>query len=164
MAPHSCRYKGYSIEADRTRQELDIAEAQLRDYQARLGRSFPHEQYLSRLTALRDQLKAALSGLPPEPGAEPLPVAELSDSIKALKAAHTIEAEPQRTVSRQVSAEEPVTACIRRQGEAISCTMTGSHSGATSLSAGQAPPASEGPKWQHRLADVSPNGSAPQSM
>ena len=43
------------------RQDLAIAEGQLRDYQARLGKPFPHDAYLSELTSLRDQLKAGLS-------------------------------------------------------------------------------------------------------
>ena len=62
--------EGYGPEADRTRQDLAIAESQLRDYQAHLGAPFLHEAYLSELTVLRDQLKAALSGKMPEPGGE----------------------------------------------------------------------------------------------
>ncbi len=45
----------------RVRQDLSIAESQLRDYQARLGKPFLHDVYLSELTSLRDQLKAGLS-------------------------------------------------------------------------------------------------------
>ena len=56
-----------------------------------------------------------MSGVAPEDGAEPPNVAELAERIKALKAAHTIEAAPQRTGKRRVSAEEPVTARIRRR-------------------------------------------------
>src|ERR1700722_20508531 len=52
----------YGSECVRVRQELTIAESQLRDYQARLGKPFAHEDYLAGLTELRDQLKAALSG------------------------------------------------------------------------------------------------------
>ena len=77
---------GYGSECDRIRQDLGIAEAQLRDYQARLGKPFPHDAYLAELTALRDQLKAGLSGAAPEPGSEPEPsVAELAEQIKALQ-------------------------------------------------------------------------------
>ena len=61
----------YASECDRIRQDLAIAEAQLRDYQARLGAPFPHDAYLAELTALRDQLKAGLAGEPAEDGAEP---------------------------------------------------------------------------------------------
>lgn len=39
--------------------------------------------------------------------------------IKALKAAHTIEATPERIGKRRGSAEEPVTARIRRRMEAL---------------------------------------------
>jgi hypothetical protein len=55
--------KGYADECARIRQDLSIAESQLRDYQARMGTAFPHEAYLSELTALRDQLKAGLAGI-----------------------------------------------------------------------------------------------------
>ena len=52
----------YGSECARVRQDLAIAESQLRDYQARLGKPFLHDAYLSELTTLRDQLKAGLSG------------------------------------------------------------------------------------------------------
>ena len=111
----------YRSECDRVRQDLGIAESQLRDYQARLGKPFFHDAYLSELTTLRDQLKAGLSGTTPGPGtAEPLPsVSELAEQIKALKAMHTIEVSPQRVRQKHGSAEEPVTARIRRRTEAV---------------------------------------------
>ena len=46
-----------------------------------------------------------------------MPVAELAERIKALKAAHTIEAAPTRTAARRIAAEVPVTARIRRRSE-----------------------------------------------
>jgi N12 class adenine-specific DNA methylase/predicted RNA methylase len=98
-------------------QDLAIAQGQLRDHQARLGMPFPHDGYLSGLTGLRDQLKAGLSQATPEPGATP--VAELAERIKSLKAAHTIDAAPERTIRRRLAAEEPVTARIRRRSEEI---------------------------------------------
>lgn len=108
----------YGSDCDRVRQDLGIAESQLRDYQARLGKPFPHDAYLSDLTTLRDLLKACLSGTNPEPGAEPqLDFAELAERIKTLNAAHTIEATPGRAGKRPCSAEEPVTARIRRRAE-----------------------------------------------
>ena len=89
---------GYGSECDRVRQDLAIAESQLRDYQARLGKPFLHDAYLSELTALRDQLKAGLSGRAAGARAPSRPsVSELAEQIKALKAAHSIEATPQRT-------------------------------------------------------------------
>ena len=111
---------GYGPECDRIRQDLAIAESQLRDYQARLGAPFLHDGYLSELTALRDQLKAGLSGKTPEPGSEPPPsVSELAARIKGLKAAHNIEATPQRARQKQSTAEEPVTARIRRRTKPV---------------------------------------------
>lgn len=96
-----------------TGQELAIAEGQLRDHEARSGRTFPHDAYLGELTNLRDRLKASLALATPEPGQEP--VSELADRIKALRAAHMIEGPPERTSARRVTAELPVTARIRRR-------------------------------------------------
>jgi N12 class adenine-specific DNA methylase/SAM-dependent methyltransferase len=108
----------YGSQCDTTRQELAIAEGQLRDYQSRLGAPFPHDAYLAELSQLRDQLKAGLSNAASEPGVESsTPVAELAERIKTLKSTHTIEAAPQRTGSRRTAAEEPVTARIRRRIE-----------------------------------------------
>ncbi len=59
---------GYGSERDRVGQDLAIAEGQLRDYQARLGKPFTLDSYLSELTALRDRLKAGLSATSHEPG------------------------------------------------------------------------------------------------
>jgi hypothetical protein len=110
---------GYGSEVVRVRQDLAIAESQLRDYQARLGKPFPHEAYLSALTELRDQLKTKLSATGHEPDeSKEASASDLADTIKSLKAANTIEATPQRVRQKQSSAEEPVTARIRRRTEA----------------------------------------------
>lgn len=110
----------YVSECERVRQELTIAENQLRDYHARHGVPFAHEPIVSRLTALRDQLKAVLSGAAAEPQNDPLPSAsELAEQIKALKAVHTIEGAPVRLRQRRSTAEEPVTTRIRRRMEAV---------------------------------------------
>jgi len=118
-----------SPECDRVQRDLGIAEAQLRDYHARLGKPFPHDAYLSELTALRDQLKAGLSGAAHEAGKEEGPsVSEVAERIKSLKAANTIEATPQRNRQKQSTAEEPITARIRRRTERMSASdpFTGS--------------------------------------
>ncbi|MGP0066475.1 MAG: helicase-related protein [Isosphaeraceae bacterium] len=110
---------GYGTERDRVQRDLGIAESQLRDYQARLGKPFLHDGYLAELTALRDQLKAGLSGAAHEPGKDEEPsVSELAERIKALKAAYCIEATPQRDRQKHSAAEEPITARIRRRHEA----------------------------------------------
>ena len=81
---------GYESECVRPRQDLAIAESQLRDYDSRLGKPFVHEGYLSELTGLRDQLKVGLSGATREPGKEEGPsVSEIAERIKALKAGHS---------------------------------------------------------------------------
>jgi hypothetical protein len=104
--------RGYRVESERTQQELTVAEGQLRDYQARVGQAFTHAAYLDQIAALRDKLKAGLSGSEQKEG-EPT-VAELAEKIKALRAANTVEAAPTRAATRRLSAEEPVTLRIRR--------------------------------------------------
>jgi hypothetical protein len=107
---------GYGFECVRVRQDLAIAESQRRDYRERLGKPFVHEAYLSELTALRDQLKASLSGGNAESDDESGPsVFGLAEKIETLKSANTIEATPQRARQKQTAAEEPVTARIRRR-------------------------------------------------
>ncbi len=111
---------GYGPECLRVRQDIGIAESQLRDYQAQLGKPFTLDAYLSELTALRDQLRAGLSGAAYQSDKEEGPsVSELAEKIKALKAAHTIEATPQRIRQKHSTAEEPITARIRRKTEAL---------------------------------------------
>jgi N12 class adenine-specific DNA methylase/predicted RNA methylase len=105
----------YQAQWDAVRQELAIIQAQLRDHQARIGRTFPHDAYRAELTGLRDQLKAGLSQSTPEQDKQPMPIAEIADRIRTLKAGHTIDAGPGRTAVRRVVAEEPVTARIRRR-------------------------------------------------
>lgn len=105
----------YAAEIARTKQDLAIAESQLRDYQARVGKPFSHDDYLSKLMVLRDQLKGRLTKSVHGADDEGPDAAELAEQIKALKAANTIEASPQRPRQKQATAEEPVTARIRRQ-------------------------------------------------
>ncbi len=117
---------GYGAVCDSARQDLAIAESQLRDYRTRLGAPFSHDSYLSELAALRDQLKTGLSGAASEPGADPLAeVPVLAERIKTLRAAHTIEATPDRTQRKRVEAEEPVTARIRRRTLAVTAPLPG---------------------------------------
>jgi N12 class adenine-specific DNA methylase len=105
----------YQGQLSSAKQDLAIAEAQLRDYHARIGQAFAHAAYMEELTELRDRLKASLSGSKTEQAANTLPPAsETAEKIKALKAAHSIEAAPTRlTGHSSISAEPPVTARIR---------------------------------------------------
>jgi hypothetical protein len=130
----------YAFECRRTRQDLDIAQSQLRDFQARHGQTFAHEAYQAKLTTLRDLLKAALSGTEQQEGAAS--AAEIAGQIKALRTENTVEVAPQRTGKRRASAEEPVTARILRRAEAGSAASTKEEGGA------------EG--WQRRMAALKP--------
>jgi N12 class adenine-specific DNA methylase len=107
----------YEARLAETRDDLALAETQLRDYQSRYGAEFSHGDYLSQLTNLRNRLKAVLSNEPVEESGEAHPPAhELADKIKALKAANTIEATAERTGNRgPIAAVEPVTTRIRRR-------------------------------------------------
>jgi hypothetical protein len=114
---------GYGSEYVRVRQDLAIAESQLRDYRERLGKPFLHDAYLSELTSLRDQLKAGLSATAHDATNENGPtVSELAERVKALKAANTIETTPQRDRQKRATAEEPITARIRKRQEANSAS------------------------------------------
>jgi N12 class adenine-specific DNA methylase len=105
---------GYHRQCDAVRQDLVIAEGQLRDHQARIGKPFAHDADFDELKSLRDQLQAALSGTPPESGG-PVPAAsELSKRIQQLKASRTIEPAPERRGSNRARGESPVTSRLRR--------------------------------------------------
>jgi len=130
----------YGFECLRVKQDLGIAESQLRDYQARLGKPFLHDSYLSELTRLRDQLKAGLSATAQMQDDEAGPsVSELAERIKALKAAHSIEATPQRVRQKHSTAEEPVTARIRRRQEANPVSVQAAEPDTATSEAGAAP-------------------------
>jgi hypothetical protein len=94
-----------------TETELALARTQLADYEARLGQPFAHAAYEQQLTALRDQLKVALSGTPKD--GEPS-TAEVAEQIKTLRASHAIEAAPAR-----LRAEKPKVAVVRRTPERV---------------------------------------------
>lgn len=98
----------YAEEEAKTTRDMEIAQGQLRDYEARLGGTFGHDAYLQELTNLRDSLEAALSST-----TQAFDTESIVASIKALKAAHTIEAAPERTAQRKRSSiEEAVTTRI----------------------------------------------------
>ena len=108
----------YQGQIDTTRQDLAIAEGQLRDHQARLGRAFAHDAYLAELTGFTRPAQGRTVAGDARAAGTP-PVAELAERIKSLKAAHTIDAAPERTAPRRIAAEEPVTARIRRRTESM---------------------------------------------
>jgi hypothetical protein len=119
--------KNYAPEVARVKQDLGIAEAQLRDFQTRLGVPFIHEAYLEKLTALRDLLKAALVGTTTDSNPGPLPTsADFAAQIQSLKATQTIGAAPPRVSRFSAFAEQPVTAQIRRRSEIAQLAQTGS--------------------------------------
>ena len=51
----------YESRCEECRRDLALSEVKLRDFEARLGGAFPHERYIEELSALRDELKVALS-------------------------------------------------------------------------------------------------------
>jgi hypothetical protein len=131
----------YSSECVRAKQDLSIAESQLRDFQARLGKPFLHDAYLSELTSLRDQLKGGLSGAARDHDNDEEPSAsDLAEKIKALKAANSIEAMPQRVRQKHSSAEEPVTARILRRAKTLPATDTVLQPGAAKSPIGKPTP------------------------
>jgi hypothetical protein len=107
-------------ERDKATRDLAIAQGQLRDYEARLGAGFAHATYLEALTGLRHQLEAALSRTAHEGADASLPtVGALVERLKALQAAHTVEAVPERaTPRRTATVEEAITTRIRQREQA----------------------------------------------
>ncbi len=111
---------GYEDDCNRVRQDLAIAESQLRDYQANLGRLFPHETIFAEMTLLRDRLRACLSGTQTDPATEgQATVSELAERIKSLKSTSATAAISERQGGTRSVAEEPVTTRIRRKLEVI---------------------------------------------
>jgi N12 class adenine-specific DNA methylase len=106
---------GYGRECAELRQDLGIAEGQLRDYQQRLGQPFAQESYRDQLASLRDQLKAALSNRATEqnPNAATSAV-ELAEKIKSLRAAHAGVAVAERAPHQERAAAEPIVTRIRK--------------------------------------------------
>jgi N12 class adenine-specific DNA methylase len=111
-------FASYESTCDEVRRELALSEVKLRDFETRLGATFPHERYIEELSALRDELKVALSATPQE-GAQPKtrPSGELSDLINGLKSSHTVEALPMKRPGPGARSERPVTARIRETVE-----------------------------------------------
>jgi hypothetical protein len=107
-------------EREKARRDLAIAQGQLRDYEARLGTTFAHAGYLATLTDLRHQLEAALShAARAEAEASVPPVGVLVERLKALHAAHTLEAAPERSAPRHsTTLEEAITTRIRQREQA----------------------------------------------
>jgi N12 class adenine-specific DNA methylase/tRNA G46 methylase TrmB len=81
----------YAEQRAQAERERALAETQLADYQARMGKVFAHGAYQEELTALRDQLKVALSEGDGEPTS-----GELAERIRVLRAGQVVEAPPVR--------------------------------------------------------------------
>jgi N12 class adenine-specific DNA methylase len=115
-------FASYESRCEELRRELALAGVKLRDFEARLGGAFPHERYIEELSALRDELRVALSAtLQAQEGAEPKTrtAGELSDLINGLKEAQTVEALPPKRPGTAARAERPVTARIRAMAEPL---------------------------------------------
>ena len=104
-------------ERDTARRDLAIAQGQLRDYEARLGTGFTHAAYLEALTTLRNQLEAALASTAQDGAEGSLPsVGALVERLKALHAAHTLDAAPERAAPRPTATvAEAITTRIRQR-------------------------------------------------
>lgn len=111
-------FASYEAKCEEVRRDLALTETKLRDFGARLGGSFPHERYMAELSALRDELRVALSATPQE-GTEPMGrmAGELAGLIEALKGTQTVEAVPVRRPTAAARLERPVTARISREAE-----------------------------------------------
>jgi hypothetical protein len=112
-------FTSYGPQSDEVRRELALTEVKLRDFGARLGAMFPHERYIEDLSALRDELRLALSATPQEGiGPKTRTSDELSGLIQALKDSHAVEAVPAKRPGAATRSERPVTGRIRARHEA----------------------------------------------
>jgi hypothetical protein len=130
--------RGYEEAEESTRQELALAESQLKDFQTRQGAAFAHEAYLKELAGMREQLRIALSGAEVKEGES---AADIAGRIKALRNQNSVEPVPERE-ARTMAAEEPVTARIRRRA--------GERSAANGEDRQES---NDDSKWQRRLAE-----------
>ena len=99
------------------RQDLAVAEGQLRDYRVSLGKPFAVARYIEELTTLRDELRLGLSDHAPQTGDGKRPsITTLAEQIKALRAANHLDAAPDRmrpakptikTIAENLSAPSP---------------------------------------------------------
>ncbi|MFO0890977.1 MAG: DEAD/DEAH box helicase family protein [Isosphaeraceae bacterium] len=116
-------FASYEGRAEELRRELSLAEVKLTDYRARLGTTFPHERYIEELSALRDELKVALSTSQQQEGAEPTAraAAEVASLIQGLRDSHKVEAvTPVKKPRQAPRSERPVTARVRnREGPKV---------------------------------------------
>jgi len=113
-------FGSYEATCEELRRELALSETKLRDFEDRLGAVFPHERYIAELSALRDELKAALSASQPE-GAPPKgrTAGEVSGLITALRETHVIETVPVRRPGAAARSERPATARVRKEAEVV---------------------------------------------
>jgi N12 class adenine-specific DNA methylase len=112
----------YDDRCDGLRRDLSLAEAKLRDFQARLGATFSHARYIEELSALRDELQVALSTTTQQGGtarSKTRTTAELSDLIKGLRDGQVVEAPPAKRPAEATSTVRPVSARIRERVEVL---------------------------------------------
>jgi len=105
--------RGYEEAEEFNRQEVKIAESQFKDFQARKGAVFPHEDYMKRLAELRDRLRIALSGMEAKEGET---AADIAAQIKTLRDGQSVEAPAEREI-KVIAAETPVTTRILQKAE-----------------------------------------------
>ncbi|MBS0265668.1 MAG: DEAD/DEAH box helicase family protein, partial [Planctomycetes bacterium] len=110
----------YHRHIESTEHDLALAEGQLRDYESRLGQQFFHAEYLAKVTTLRDRLRVSLSDQARSQEGEPESSADIAAEIKALRGSQALDASVERSSAPRVTAEEPVTAKIRKRSESRS--------------------------------------------
>ena len=109
----------YEEREAKAQEEKGLCEDQLRDYTARLGVVFSHEDYFAALTALRDRLKAALSKPQGVEERDAPSAAEIAGEIIALKQSQS-EGKPVERMGpgRRSDAAVPITLQLKLRAQA----------------------------------------------
>lgn len=108
----------YAVEIEKCEEELELAKRQLVDHQARIGEAFLHDKHIENLSALRDELRAALSGNATSTNGteESRPIELIAEEVKALLHSNSTSSVSRvESSERVVTEEEPIAARVRKR-------------------------------------------------
>ena len=109
----------YGEQREKAKEGLAVSKQQLSDYEARLGKVFPHEEYFERLYLLRNGLRDALSGCSAvsneNSDQKEISVSGLTDELESYLSSHVEKIDVGGEIAeRPVTEEEPITVRARK--------------------------------------------------